>query len=140
MTARTSRIAHIGIAVKSIDEALKLYHHTLGIPLHGQEEVGTERVRVAFLPVGDTEIELLAATGPDSPVARFIETRGEGIHHIALEVPDIETALEALRVRGFRLIDETPRTGAGGMRVAFIHPKSAGGVLLELCERPKTEI
>jgi len=134
MPPHASRLAHIGIAVNDIDESLKLYHEALGLSLHGRETVEKDRVNVAFLPIGDTEIELLEATDPDSPIARFIEKRGEGIHHIAIEVEDIDAALETMRTRGFRLIDETPRSGAGGVRVAFLHPKSTGGVLIELCE------
>lgn len=129
-----ARVAHIGIAVRDLDEALRLYHEALGLPLHGREYVQSDGVNVAFLPVGDTELELLEATDPESPVARFIEKRGEGIHHIALEVGDVAETLKILRGRGYRLIDEEPRTGAGGVRVAFVHPRSASGVLIELCE------
>lgn len=135
MSQSFPRIAHIGIAVNSLDTALTLYHDTLRLPLHGQEEVGSERVKVAFLPVGDTEIELLEATSPDSPIARFIQKHGEGIHHLAFEVDDLDAALAAVRQGGFRLIDDQPRPGAGGTRVAFLHPKSTNGVLIELCER-----
>lgn len=134
-TARTARIAHIGIAVRDLDEALRLYHDTLGLPLHGRETVESDGVTVAFLPVGDTRVELLAATDPESPVARFIEKRGEGVHHVAFEVDDVEKTLKILRDRGYRLIDETPRTGAGGARIAFVHPRSTNGVLIELCEK-----
>ncbi len=132
---KTGRIAHIGIAVRDLDDALRLYHDALGLPLHGRETVESDRVTVAFLPIGDTEVELLEATDPQSPVARFIEKRGEGIHHVAFEVDDVGETLEILRERGFRLIDENPRTGAGGVRVAFVHPRSAHGVLIELCEK-----
>ena len=133
--ARTRGIAHIGIAVRDLDEALRLYHETLGLPLHGRETVESDGVNVAFLPAGDTELELLEATDPESPVARFIEQRGEGIHHIALEVDDVAETLKTLRGRGYRLIDEEPRIGAGGVRVAFVHPRSTNGVLIELCEK-----
>lgn len=129
------RVAHIGIAVRNLDEALRLYHEALGLPLHGRESVESDGVNVAFLPAGDTELELLDATDPESPVARFIEKRGEGIHHIALEVDDVAETLKILRDRGYRLIDEEPRIGAGGVRVAFVHPRSTGGVLIELCEK-----
>lgn len=132
---KTGRIAHIGIAVKNLDDGIRAYHNGLGLSLHGRETVAGDRVRVAFLPVGDTEVELLEPTDTDSPIARFIEKRGEGIHHIAFEVDDIEQALASLAENGFRLIDEKPRTGAGGTRVAFIHPKSVHGVLIELCEK-----
>ena len=134
-TAQTARIAHIGIAVRNLDEALRLYHDTLGLPLHGRETVESDRVTVAFLPIGDTQVELLEATDPESPVARFIEKRGEGVHHVAFEVDDVDEALEILREQGFRLIDETPRAGAGGARVAFVHPRTTNGVLIELCEK-----
>ena len=133
--AATARVAHIGIAVRNLDEALRLYHEALGLPLHGRESVESDGVNVAFLPAGDTELELLEATGPESPVGRFIKKRGEGIHHIALEVDDVAETLKALRDRGYRLIDEEPRIGAGGVRVAFVHPRSTGGVLIELCEK-----
>ena len=133
--APTARVAHIGIAVRDLDEALRLYHETLGLPLHGRESVASDGVNVAFLPAGDTELELLEATDPASPVARFIEKRGEGIHHIALEVDDVAKTLKNLRDHGYRLIDEEPRTGAGGVRVAFVHPRSTNGVLIELCEK-----
>lgn len=132
---RSARIAHIGIAVRDLDEALRLYNEVLGLPLQGRETVESDRVAVAFLPAGDTEVELLQATDPESPVARFIEKRGEGIHHIALEVDDVEESLKVLRDRGYRLIDEEARIGAGGARVAFVHPRSTGGVLIELCEK-----
>ena len=131
----SARVAHIGIAVRDLDEALRLYHETLGLPLHGRHTVQSDGVNVAFLPAGDTKLELLEATDPESPVARFIEKRGEGIHHIALEVDDVAETLKILRGRGYRLIDEEPRTGAGGVRVAFVHPRSTSGVLIELCEK-----
>ncbi len=135
----TVRVAHIGIAVRNLDEALRLYHDTLGIPLLGRETVESDQVSVAFLPIGDTRVELLEATDPESPVARFIERRGEGVHHLAFEVDDLEKALEVLRDRGFRLIDEKPRLGAGGALVAFVHPRSTSGVLIELCEHPRED-
>ena len=105
------------------------------LKLHGTEVVEEQKVRVAFMPVGDTEIELLESTDPEGPIAKFIEKRGEGIQHIAFRVDDIEEALEQMRQRGVRLIDEKPRYGAGGARIAFLHPKATGGVLVELCER-----
>ncbi len=132
---RVIKVDHIGIAVKSISEALKLYEETLGIKCEGIEEVPEQKVKTAFLPIGDTEIELLESTAPDGPVAKFIEKRGEGLHHIALRVENIEEALEELKKKGIRLIDEKPRKGAGGARIAFLHPKATGGVLLEICER-----
>ena len=132
---KSARVAHIGIAVRDLDEALRLYHEALGLPLLGRESVESDGVNVAFLPAGDTELELLEATAPESPVARFIEKHGEGIHHIALEVDDVAESLKNLRDRGYRLIDEEPRIGAGGVRVAFVHPRSTSGVLIELCEK-----
>jgi methylmalonyl-CoA epimerase len=130
-------IDHIGIAVSSLQESLSFWETSLGIELHGIEEVAEQHVRTAFLPVGGTEIELLEPTRPDSSVARFIEKRGEGLHHIAIRVDDIEAALAELKAKGVQLIDESPRSGAGGTRIAFVHPKSTHGVLLELCERRK---
>ncbi len=135
MISHPARIAHIGIAVKNLDESLKLYQDTLGLTLHGREIVDADKVTVAFLPIGDTEIELLEAVDSDSPVGKFIEKRGEGVHHIAVEVEDIDATVETMRQQGYRLIDEEPRPGAGGVRVAFIHPKSTNGVLIELCEK-----
>jgi lactoylglutathione lyase/methylmalonyl-CoA/ethylmalonyl-CoA epimerase len=129
------KIDHIGIAVKSIDEALKFYTETLGLKCSGVEEVAEQRVKTAFIPSGDSEIELLESTSEDGPIAKFIEKRGEGIQHIALRVDDIEKALEELKAKGVVMIDEKPRYGAGGAKIAFIHPKSTKGVLLELCQR-----
>ncbi len=128
-------IDHIGIAVKSIDEALKFWEQDLGIKCHGVEEVEEQKVKTAFLPVDDTEIELLEGTCPESPVAKFIEKNGQGMHHMAIRVTNLEAALAELKEKGVRLIDETPRIGAGGAKIAFVHPKASGGVLLELCQR-----
>jgi len=128
-------VDHIGIAVKSIEDALKFWEATLGIKCEGIEEVKEQKVKTAFLPIKDTEVELLEATGEDSPVAKFIEKKGEGIHHIAIRVENLEEALEELKQKGVRLIDEKPRYGAGGARIAFVHPKATGGILLELSER-----
>jgi methylmalonyl-CoA epimerase len=128
-------IDHIGVAVKSIESALKFWEGTLGIQCTVVEDVAEQKVKTAFLPVKDTEIELLEATGDDSPVAKFIEKKGEGIHHVAVRVPDIGQALSELKGKGVRLIDETPRRGAGGASIAFIHPSATGGILLELTER-----
>ncbi|MCL1896121.1 MAG: methylmalonyl-CoA epimerase [Clostridiales bacterium] len=129
------KIDHIGIAVKSIEERLGFYESTLGLHLEGVETVEEQKVKTAFLPCGDSELELLESTADDGAVARFIEKNGEGVQHIALRVEDIDKALEELKEKGVRLIDETPRIGAGGARIAFVHPKATGGVLLELCER-----
>ncbi|MDD2201303.1 MAG: methylmalonyl-CoA epimerase [Firmicutes bacterium] len=128
-------VDHIGIAVSNLDEALELYTDTFGLELQGTEVVEEQKVKVAFLPIGDTEIELLESTDPEGPIAKFIEKRGQGIQHIALRVEDIDAALDRMRAKGIRLIDEKPRYGAGGARIAFLHPKATGGVLIELCER-----
>ena len=128
-------IDHIGIAVKSIDESLKFWEDTLGIKCHGVEEVAEQKVKTAFLPVEDTEIELLEGTSEESPVAKFIAAKGEGIHHLAIRVDNLEEALAELKAKGVRLIDEKPRCGAGGAKIAFLHPKATGGFLLELSER-----
>ncbi|HHW91685.1 MAG TPA: methylmalonyl-CoA epimerase [Firmicutes bacterium] len=132
---KVSKIDHIGIAVKNLEEAVKLYRDFLQLEVTGVEEVPDQRVKVAFIPVGDSEVELLEPTTADSPVEKFIAKRGEGIHHIAFRVDNLEKALEEAKAAGIRLIDESPRPGAGGARIAFLHPKSSGGVLLELCER-----
>lgn len=129
------KIDHIGIAVKSIDKALEFYNKQMGLNCEGTEYIKTQEVRVAFLPIGDSEIELLEPTGEKSAVTRFIEKRGEGIHHIAFRVSNIEEEIERLKGLGIQFIDETPSYGAGGASIAFIHPKSTGGVLVELCER-----
>lgn len=130
-----SRVDHIGIAVKSIEDTLKFYEGALGIKCTGQEVVEDQKVKTAFLPVGDTEVELLESTYEDGTIAKFIEKKGEGLHHLAFRVDDIEKALEELKAQGIRLIDEKPRLGAGGAKIAFIHPKSTNGVLVEISER-----
>ncbi|HHY42237.1 MAG TPA: methylmalonyl-CoA epimerase [Thermoanaerobacterales bacterium] len=129
------KIDHIGIAVKSIDEAMKIYTEILGLKVTGIETVEEQKVKTAFIPIGESEIELLESTSPDGPIAKFIEKRGEGIQHIALRVDNIEAKLKELKEKGIRLIDESPRLGAGGAKIAFIHPKDTKGVLIELCER-----
>jgi methylmalonyl-CoA/ethylmalonyl-CoA epimerase len=128
-------VDHIGIAVKSIEDAKKFWEGTLGIVCTGVEEVEEQKVKTAFFPLKDTEVELLEGTSPDSTVSRFIEKRGEGIHHLAIRVANLERALAELKEKGIRLIDEKPRKGAGGTRIAFIHPSATGGILLELSER-----
>ena len=128
-------IDHIGIAVTNMQEALSFWEKSLGIEPQGIEEIAERKLRTAFLPVGGTDIELLEPTTTDSSIAKFIEKRGEGLHHIAIRVDDIEAALAELKAKGVQLIDETPRNGAGGTRIAFVSPKSTHGVLLELCER-----
>ena len=130
-------IDHIGIAVRSLEEAMKPYRDCLELEMSGTEEVEDQGVRVAMLPVGESRIELLEPTRPDSPVARFLSRRGPGIHHLAIRVQDIEASLEKLKAAGVRLIDETPRNGANDTRIAFIHPSSMNGVLLELVEHGK---
>jgi methylmalonyl-CoA/ethylmalonyl-CoA epimerase len=130
------KIDHIGIATRGIEDALAFYRDALGLNVAETEEVAEQRVRVAMLPIGESRIELLEATTEDSPIARFLEKRGPGIHHIAVRVDDIRAALADLRQKGARMIDEEPRTGAGGCLVAFVHPSSTGGVLLELVQDP----
>lgn len=129
-----TKINHIGIAVRSLDETVPFYRDSLGMAFAGIEEIAEQKVRVAMLHIGESMIELLEPTAEDSPVARFIEKNGAGIHHIAYEVTDIEAAITALRAAGSRMIDEKPRHGAHGTRIAFIHPKSSHGVLTELCQ------
>jgi methylmalonyl-CoA/ethylmalonyl-CoA epimerase len=126
---------HIGIAVDKIDAALPVWEGVLGLSLHGVEDVAEQKVKTAFLPLGESEIELLESTDPEGPIGKFIAAKGQGIHHVAFRVANIEEALAELKAKGVRLIDETPRYGAGGARIAFLHPKATGGVLVELCER-----
>ncbi|HEX8852094.1 MAG TPA: methylmalonyl-CoA epimerase [Pyrinomonadaceae bacterium] len=128
------KIEHIGIATPRLDEALRFWSEALGLEVTHTEEVAEQGVRVAMLPVGEPRIELLEPTGADSPVARFLEKRGAGIHHIAVRVSDIRASLARLKAQGVRLIDEEPRLGADNCLVAFIHPSASGGVLLELVE------
>ena len=128
------KIEHIGIATRALDEAVGFWRDALGLRVEEIEEVAEQGVRVAMLPIGETRIELLEPTGEDSPIAKFLEKRGPGIHHIAVRVNDIRAALARLKESGARLIDETPRVGAGGCLVAFIHPSTTNGVLLELVE------
>ncbi len=128
------KIDHLGIAVPSIAEALAFYRDALGLEVSATETVEDQGVNVAMLPVGESRVELLEATGPDTPVGRFLAKRGAGLHHVCYRVPDIHAALERLRASGARLIDEQPRIGAGGHLVAFVHPSATGGVLVELAE------
>ncbi len=130
------KIDHIAIVVHNIEEALQVYEGALGIELAEVKEMPEQAVRIAFLPVGESEIELVEPITAESGVARFLEKRGEGLHHVCLEVDDIEAALQDLAAQGIRIIDEQPRRGAHG-RVAFLHPKSAHGVLIELIEKPR---
>jgi methylmalonyl-CoA/ethylmalonyl-CoA epimerase len=129
------KIDHLGIAVHSIEEAKKLFQDTLGLEFEGSETVAEQKVTTAFFPVGDSEVELLESTAPDGPIAKYLEKRGEGIQHIAFRVENIEEALAELKEKGIRLIDEKPRLGAGGAKIAFLHPKSTHGVLIEISER-----
>ena len=129
------KIDHLGIAVKSIETGKNFWSDVLGLKFEGVETVAEQKVTTAFFPVGESEVELLESTAPDGPIASHIEKRGEGIQHIALRVEDIEAALNELKAKGIRLIDERPRVGAGGAKIAFLHPKSTNGVLVELCER-----
>jgi|SRR5690554_828889 len=129
------KIDHLGIAVDDLEAAVKLYRDTLGLNYAGQEEVPEQKVTTAFFPLGESSLELLEPTSPDSPVAKFIEKKGKGIHHIALRVDDVAEAIAELKKKGIRMIDEVPRSGAHGAKIAFIHPKSTPGVLVELCQR-----
>ncbi len=129
------KIDHIGIAVEIIENSLRFYKDILGLEYEGSEEVAEQKVRIAFLKIGESKIELVEPTSDDSPIAKFLEKRGSGIHHIAITVDNIEAALARHLEAGARLIDEKPRIGAHNMRIAFIHPKASGGVLFELCER-----
>ena len=128
------RIDHIGIAVRSIKDVLPYYRDVLGLRYVGEEEVPDQKVRVAFLEIGESRIELLEPTNDDSPISGFLDKRGGGMHHIAVLVEDIEEALQRHKEAGSRLIDERPRNGAHGMRIAFVHPQTTAGVLLELCQ------
>jgi methylmalonyl-CoA epimerase len=131
------KINHLGIATKGIDEALKFWEDALGLENVHTEIVEDQKVRVAMLPLGESRIELLEPISNDSPISKFLEKRGGGIHHIAVEVEDIEASLKSLKDKGMRLIDETPRIGAEDCLVAFVHPSSANGVLLELVQSKK---
>ncbi len=138
--ATPSKINHLGVAVSTLDDALKFWRDGLGLELHEVEVVADQGVRTAMLPLGESRIELLEATGDDTPVGKFLAKRGPGIHHVCVEVADLAAKLTQLQEQGIRLIDEQPRRGAGGMLVAFVHPASTGGVLVELVESSKTEI
>jgi methylmalonyl-CoA/ethylmalonyl-CoA epimerase len=129
------KIDHIGIATNGIDEAARWWREALGLDFSETEEIAEQKVRVATLPLGESSIELLEPASPDSPISKFLAKRGPGIHHIAVRVDDIRDALAKIKEKGARLIDEQPRTGAGGCLVAFVHPSSTGGVLLELVQR-----
>jgi methylmalonyl-CoA/ethylmalonyl-CoA epimerase len=128
-------VDHIGIAVKNLSEASKFYTEILGLKIKEKETVPDQKARVFFIPVKDTNIELLESTEPDGPIAKFIDSHGEGIHHLAIRVENIEEALQDFKAQGIRLIDQNPRIGARGIKIAFVHPKETKGVLLEICER-----
>ncbi len=130
----TRKINHVGIAVKSLDVSIPFYRDVMGMAFEGTEEVAEQKVKVAFLAVGESRIELLEPTSEDSPVARFLEKNGEGVHHLAYQVEDIEATLAMLKSTGVRLIDEKPRRGAHHSLIAFLHPKATGGVLTEICQ------
>ena len=133
-----SHIEHLGIAVKSLDEAIPYYENILGMKCYAVEEVADQKVKTAFFKVGQTKIELLEPTCEESTIAKFIEKRGEGIHHMAFAVADgVANALAEVEAKGVRLIDKAPREGAEGLNIAFLHPKSTAGVLTELCEKPE---
>jgi methylmalonyl-CoA/ethylmalonyl-CoA epimerase len=131
-----SHIEHIGIAVKNLDESIKFYEEILGLKCYAVEEVKDQKVKTAFFQIGQTKIELLESTDPEGPIGKFIEKRGEGIHHIAYAANGLESSLNDLKAKGIKLIDEKPRIGAEGLSIAFIHPKATYGVLTELCEKP----
>jgi methylmalonyl-CoA/ethylmalonyl-CoA epimerase len=129
------RIAHVGVAVKNLEQSTSLFAKLLKTESTGTETVAEQKVKLAFFEVGDMSIELTEATSPDSPIAKFIEKRGEGVHHLSFEVDDIRAELTRLKADGFQLIDETPRIGAGGSWVAFLHPKSTNGILVEISQK-----
>lgn len=134
---KPTHIEHIGIAVKSLDEAIPFYEDVFGLKCYNVEEVADQKVRTAFFMVGETKIELLESTDPEGPIGKFIEKRGEGIHHLAFAVKDINEKLAAVESKGVRLIDKSSRKGAEGLNIGFLHPKSTFGVLTELCEHPE---
>ncbi len=129
------KIDHLGIAVNSIDDGKNFWSEILGLKFEGAQTVEAQKVTTAFFPVGESEVELLESTSPDGPVAKFIDKKGTGFQHVAFRVANIEEALEELKEKGIQLIDQTPRIGAGGAKIAFLHPKATGGVLVELCQR-----
>ena len=135
---KLSHIEHLGIAVKSLEEAIPYYEQVLGLKCYSIEEVADQKVRTAFFKIGQTKLELLESTDPEGTIAKFIEKKGEGIHHLAFAVEDgVQNALTELEGKGVKLIDKAPRQGAEGLNIAFLHPKSTIGVLTELCEKPE---
>jgi methylmalonyl-CoA/ethylmalonyl-CoA epimerase len=133
------RLEHIGIAVKDMDKANALFESLLGEPHYKIEEVESEHVKTSFFQTGESKIELLEATAPESAIAKYVEKRGEGIHHLAFEVEDIREAMNTMRERGFQLLNEEPKRGADNKLICFVHPKSANGVLVELCQTIREE-
>jgi len=131
---KLSHIEHVGIAVKNLEESIKFYEEVLGLKCYAIEEVKDQRVKTAFFMLGQTKIELLESTDPEGPIGKFIEKKGEGVHHLAFAAQGIEGALDELQGKGIQLIDKAPRKGAEGLDIAFLHPKSTHGVLMELCE------
>lgn len=131
---KLTHIEHIGIAVKNLDESIRFYEDVLGLTCYAIEEVKDQKVKTAFFKLGDTKIELLESTDPGGPIGKYIEKKGEGVHHLAFAVDGIENALVTLQEKGIQLVDQQPRKGAEGLDIAFLHPKSTGGVLTELCE------
>lgn len=129
------KIDHLGIAVNSIDDGKDFWSGVLGLDFEGAETVAEQKVTTAFFPVGESEVELLESTAPDGPVAKYIQKRGQGIQHVAFRVENIDDALTELKEKGVQLIDQQPRVGAGGAKIAFLHPKATNGVLVELCQR-----
>lgn len=134
-----NKIEHLGIAVKSIEDSLKIYEKLLNQKCYKTEEVESEGVKTAFIQVGETKIELLEATHADSPIAKFLEKKGQGIHHIAFDVTDIEAEIARLKQEGFELIHQVPKDGADNKSIAFLHPKSTDGILVELCQEKQSE-
>jgi methylmalonyl-CoA/ethylmalonyl-CoA epimerase len=129
------KIDHLGIAVNNIEDGKNFWMDALGLEFEGSETVEEQKVTTAFFPVGESEVELLESTAPDGPIAKFLEKKGPGIHHVAFRVENVEAALAELKEKGIKLIDEKPRMGAGGAKIAFLHPKATNGILVELCER-----
>lgn len=134
---KPTHIEHIGIAVKSLDEAIPFYENVFGLKCYAVEEVAEQKVKTAFFMVGQTKIELLESTDPAGPIGKFIEKKGEGIHHLAFAVENLQEGLNETAEKGVKLIDQSPRKGAEGLNIAFLHPKSTFGVLTELCEHPE---
>lgn len=133
---KATHIEHLGIAVANLEESIKYYEEILGFKCYSVEEVKEQKVKTAFFKVGQTKIELLESTSPEGPIGKFIEKKGQGIHHIAFAVDGLQESLNEVKEKGIKLIDETPRSGAEGLNIAFLHPKSTHGVLTELCEDP----